>query len=164
MRQQEGFRQILTRRVFQPGPILVDQGHKERTICNLARTDGEIGLKALAQGDSDHQRPPEPATQERAFNSPSSPSHQVFAALVDVGKMYDDLTGFPHVSRRVNQYVLVVYDYDGNTISTRAMKSRKDKETFWAYSNLHQQLVDTGLKPELQIMDNECSAALKWFM
>jgi hypothetical protein len=59
MRRQEGFSQVFTRRVFQRGPIHLDQGHQERTICNLARTDGGIGSKALAQGDSDRQRPPE---------------------------------------------------------------------------------------------------------
>jgi hypothetical protein len=95
------------------------------------------------------------------FDAPSLrgvKTHQVFAALVDVGKKYGDLTGrFPHVSRRGNPYVLVVYDYDGNTISSEAIKSRNDKETIRAYSKLHQQ-------PELQIVDNECSATLKRYL
>jgi hypothetical protein len=74
MCKQEGSSQIFACRLFQPGPIHVDQGHQERTLYNLARTDGGIGSKALAQGDSDRQRPPEPATQELTFNSQASPS------------------------------------------------------------------------------------------
>jgi hypothetical protein len=86
-----------------------------------------------------------------------SKTHHVVAALVDVGKICGDLTGrLPHLSRSDNQYVLLVYDYDGNIISTEAMKSRTDKETIRAYSKFHQQLIDASFKPELQIMDNEC--------
>jgi hypothetical protein len=89
-------------------------------------------------------------------------TNQVFAALVDVEKICGDLIGrFPRVSRRGNQYVRVVYGFDGNTIFTEAMKSRNDKETIQAYAKLHQQLVNAGPKPELQIMDNKCSTALK---
>jgi hypothetical protein len=63
-----------------------------------------------------------------------------------------------------NQYALVVYDYDGSTISTEAMKIRNDKETIQAYSKLHHQLIDAGLKTKLQIMDNECYTALKHYL
>jgi hypothetical protein len=82
-------------------------------------------------------------------------THLVCAALTDVGKVYRDLTGYlPYVSSRSNQYVLVLYDYAGNNISTEEMKSRHEKETTRAYSKFHQQLVGAGLKHELQIMDN----------
>jgi hypothetical protein len=77
---------------------------------------------------------------------------------VDVGKLYGDLTGrFPVMSSRGHQYIITLYDYDGNKITTKAMKNRMDKEVIRVYTTLHQQLVDAGLKPELQIMDNECS-------
>jgi hypothetical protein len=76
---------------------------------------------------------------------------------VEVGKVYGDLTGqFPVLSSKVHQYILTLYDYDSNTISTEPMKNRMDKEMKRAYSALHQQLLNAGLKPELQIMDNEC--------
>jgi hypothetical protein len=63
-----------------------------------------------------------------------------------------------------NQYVLAVYDYDGNTISTEATKIRNEKETILSYAKVHHQLVKAGLKPQLQIMDNECSIALKQYL
>jgi hypothetical protein len=56
-------------------------------------------------------------------------THQVFAAMVDVGKVYGDLTGrFPIQSSSGHQYILTLYDYDSNTISTEPMKNRTHKE------------------------------------
>jgi hypothetical protein len=87
-------------------------------------------------------------------------THQVFAAMVDVGKVYGDLKGrFPIQSSSGHQYILTLYDYDSNTISTEPMKKRTDKEMIRAYTSLHKQLINAGLKPELQLMDNECSKA-----
>jgi hypothetical protein len=74
MRKQEGSSQICICRLFQPCPIHVDQLHQERTLCNLARTVGGIGSNALDQGYSHRQMPPEPVTQELAFNLQAGPS------------------------------------------------------------------------------------------
>jgi hypothetical protein len=41
------------------------------------------------------------------------------------------------------------------------MKNRTDKEMIRAYTSLHKQLINAGLKPELQVMDNECSASFR---
>jgi hypothetical protein len=57
--------------------------------------------------------------------------------------------------------VLVVYDYDTNNVLTELMKSRGDQEMVRAYNKLIQELVDHGLKPRLQLLDNECSSALR---
>jgi hypothetical protein len=55
-------------------------------------------------------------------------THQVFAAMVDVGKVYGYLTGrFPIQSSSGHTYVLTLYDYDRNTISTETMNNRTDK-------------------------------------
>jgi hypothetical protein len=56
-------------------------------------------------------------------------THQVFAAMVDVGKVYGDLAGrFPIQYSSGNKYILTLYDYDSNTISTEPMKNRTDGE------------------------------------
>ena len=44
------------------------------------------------------------------------------------------------------------------------MKNRTEQEHLRAYTKLHQHLVDRGLKPCLQKLDNEASTALKRFM
>jgi hypothetical protein len=82
-------------------------------------------------------------------------THQVFATMVDVGKVYGDLTGrFPIQSSSGHKYILTLYDYDSNTILTEPMKNRTDGEMIRAYTSLQEQLINAGLKPELQVMDN----------
>jgi hypothetical protein len=82
-------------------------------------------------------------------------THQEFAAMVDVGKVYGDLTGrFPIQSSSGNKYILTLYDYVRNTITTEPMKNRTDGEMIRAYTLLHEQLINAGFKPELQVIYN----------
>jgi hypothetical protein len=103
---------------------------------------------------------PVTTTEDSADSEPTptptnNKTQNVFSALVDVGKVYGDLTGrFPIRSSKGHKYILTLYDYDSNTISTEPMKNRSDKEMSRAYTALHQQLLNAELKPELQIMDN----------
>ena len=50
-------------------------------------------------------------------------------------KGFIDLTGaFPHNSRRGNLYVMVVYDYDSNTILSKPIKKFRQKPSGILYS------------------------------
>jgi hypothetical protein len=52
-------------------------------------------------------------------------THLVYAALVDQGQLYTDLTGkFPVISSKGNSYVMVCYAYDCNYVKVVPMKSR----------------------------------------
>jgi hypothetical protein len=44
------------------------------------------------------------------------------------------------------------------------MKDRIDREMIREYTSLHEQLSNAGLKPELQVMDNECSKAFRQYL
>ena len=90
-------------------------------------------------------------------------THQMFAATIKItGQISTDLTGrFPVTSSRGNKYLLVLYDYDSNSILTDAMKNRSDNKHLHTYKKLHQYLVERGFRPQLQKLDNEASAALK---
>jgi hypothetical protein len=90
----------------------------------------------------------------------------VYAAIHDIeGHTYTDLTGlFPKTSSRGYKYVLVLYDYDGNSIQAEAMKNRSDAEAIRAYSKIYDELTSKGLIPKFQTMDNEASTALKHFL
>ena len=47
-----------------------------------------------------------------------------------------DLTGrFPYVSSRGNQYLVVMYDYDTNSIVFQPIKIRQSKEIYIAFKN-----------------------------
>jgi hypothetical protein len=90
----------------------------------------------------------------------------VYAAIhVIVGHMYTDLTGcFPKMSSRGYKYILVLYDYNGNSIQAEPMKNRSDAEAIRAYSKIYDELTSKGLKTKFQKMDNEASTALKLFL
>jgi hypothetical protein len=90
----------------------------------------------------------------------------VYAAIHDIeGHTYTDLTGrFPKTSSRGYKYILVLYDYDGNSIQAEPMKNRSDAEAIRAYSRIYDKLTSKGLKPKFQKIDNEASTALKQFL
>jgi hypothetical protein len=83
------------------------------------------------------------------------------AAVVEVGQIYTDLKGhFPTTSLSDKKYILVLNDYDSNTIKTTHMKKRGYKEMARTYDLLIQALLDRGLTPLLQHLDNEAAMAL----
>jgi hypothetical protein len=91
-------------------------------------------------------------------------THLVYYVVVHQGQLYTDLTGkFPVRSSKGNSYVIVCYVYDCNYVKVIPMKSRSTSEWVKAYDTIHQELTVKGFKPELQILHNEASAALKNF-
>ena len=78
------------------------------------------------------------------------------------GKVSSDQTGdFPIISRKGNKYVMVLYDQNTNSILSEPLKSHSQKEILGAQIKLHDYLADRGFTPRVQILDNECSEALK---
>jgi hypothetical protein len=59
---------------------------------------------------------------------------------------------------------MILYDYDSNAILAAPLRSRSEHDLVAAYTSLHQYLVDRGLKPQLQHLDNEAPGGLKQFM
>jgi hypothetical protein len=60
--------------------------------------------------------------------------------------------------------MLILYDYDSNSILSAHMKNRGDKEMVRAFDLLIQSLILRGLKPLLQRLDNEASLALRNYL
>jgi hypothetical protein len=79
--------------------------------------------------------------------------------------MYTDQTGrFPVISRRGNKHIMVLYDYDSNSILVEPIKNRTDAEILRAFERHVTRLTAAGLKPLLQRLDNEASKSLKQFI
>jgi hypothetical protein len=77
------------------------------------------------------------------------------------GVISTDQTGqFLVKSSNGKSYIMVLYNYDSNGILATTMKSRKAPDLVAAYNELHQQLLDGGIKPVLQRLDNEISEVL----
>ena len=77
------------------------------------------------------------------------------------GTIATDLCGrFPHMSNRGMKYILILYDYDTNAILAEPMKSREGQEIVRAYDILYTILIEAGVTPILQYLDNEVSSLL----
>jgi hypothetical protein len=68
---------------------------------------------------------------------------------------------FPHRSSRGNEYLLVVYDYDSNSILHCALKNKTGAEIKRGWLHIHEKLARGGNQPNIYILDNEASTELK---
>jgi hypothetical protein len=90
----------------------------------------------------------------------------IYAEIYDTeGHTYTDPTGrFPSVSNRGYNNILVLYDFDTNSIFAEPVKNRSDSEAIRAYTVLYYKLTSKGLKPLFQTMDNKTSKVLKMLL
>jgi hypothetical protein len=89
------------------------------------------------------------------------------AALADAitGTMYTNITGaFPVRSFKSMQYIFVAYVYDLNAIIVRAMPSCTDASMVTVFTKVIGTLKSSGYTPALNVMDNECSAAVEKYI
>lgn len=143
------------RKYLQPS-IATSKGHMDQRRKNIQST--KASTISPANDDDDFTAHPTCTDGKR--------SHFVYAALLEVptvtGKIYSDLTGrFPIQSSTGNKYIMVVYDYDSNYIHAIPLRNRTDAEMLRGYDTAHATLTSHGLRPQLQILDNEASHALK---
>jgi hypothetical protein len=90
------------------------------------------------------------------------PSNKVHIRVVPISKLYTDDTGrFPVKAWSGNQYVMIAYPANGNLILQQAFQTRSDKHHIAAYNSIMMHLAACGLSVDLQILDNEASAAYK---
>jgi hypothetical protein len=83
----------------------------------------------------------------------------------DAGQINTDQIGrFPVVSSKGNKYIMIVYDYDSNVILAQPIKDRTAPELLKAFQIMEQELMATGLKPNLMKLDNEASTFLKDYL
>jgi hypothetical protein len=76
----------------------------------------------------------------------------VYVAIVQApnesSQIYTDQTGhFLVTSRQGNKYIMILYDYDSNSILAKPMKSQTDDEIIQSYQALHNHLIAASLKP-----------------
>jgi hypothetical protein len=101
--------------------------------------------------------PPEP---------PSACTRHLYADChANTGMIFTDPTGrFLAPSTSGNQYILVVYEYDGNFIHAKPMVDRKGPSIIAAYKQAVSLFESRGFKPLLQKLDNEASSSLQSLM
>ena len=106
--------------------------------------------------DSDHF-PTQPKDTTR--------THACYVATTEPKQIvYSDQTGrLPHPSSNGNNYLVVAYDYDSNSILLRPIKNRSAGQLTEAIADIHRTLARGGCKPKFHRLDNECSVELKQF-
>ena len=129
-----------------PPSMTTAKGHMHQKINNLKST-----------------KPQEPKTLE---DQPMKPllqrTNPVFTKINHKRQISTNLTGkLPVKSNRGNKYIFVLYDYDSNCILIRPMKSGADSRFIRFFTDLHEHLLDRGLKPAYMILENEDSPAFQ---
>jgi hypothetical protein len=108
-----------------------------------------------AKGNMDQERknlqstktPLAVTTNNDFFPQADSPNKKTFAACATIqpftakNTAYHDLTGrSPHRSSRGNEYLLIVYDYDSNSILHCALKNKTAAEIKRGWQHIHERL------------------------
>ena len=89
--------------------------------------------------------------------------NDIFVRVEDLSKeVHTDQTGaFPYTSQCGNRYIMVAVHLDTNYIFTELMKNRTEGEMVRAYQKLIHRMQAAGLGVKKQVLNNECSAAMK---
>jgi hypothetical protein len=76
--------------------------------------------------------------------------------------VYTDQTGrFPVPSSTGNNYLVIAYDYNSNSILLWPIKDRLTESLIAAIQDIHNTLRKGGCQPQFHRMDNKCSQAIK---
>jgi hypothetical protein len=104
------------------------------------------------EGESSHFQP-----------LPPTKLNDMFAQVVDLTEeIHTDQTGaFPHTSQRGNRYIMVAIHLDANYIFAEPMKNRTEGEMIRTHQKIINRMKTAGLGIKKQVLDNECSAAMK---
>jgi hypothetical protein len=144
---------------YLPRSTATNKGHMQSHQANTASTRSMQANIIAAPAKVDCMFPPqEICAMQDVF---------CFAALADAitGTTYTNITSaFPVCSFKSMQYVFVAYIYDLNAMIVRAMPSCTDASMVQAFTEVISILKFSGYHLALNVMDNECSAAVKKYI
>ena len=88
-----------------------------------------------------------------------SPTNKLYVSIKTITKLYTDDTGrFLIRSCRGNQYIMIAYHCDSNTILQAPFQTNKYTHLIAAYSSIMKRLKSRGHSNDLQILNNKSSA------
>ena len=98
-------------------------------------------------------------------NNPRTPPRTHFCFLTTSEPrniVYTDQTGrLPHPSSSGNNYILIAYDYDSNSILLRPYKNKTAAVLTATIAKVHDTLAQGGCRPLYHRLDNECPQEVK---
>ena len=126
-------------------------GHLDQERSNLQSTSASNSTDSTTTNTEDFFHKPIKETKQEYFIN--------LLQFDQKEKTFVDLTGrFPHQSSRGNNYIMVLYDYDGNAILAQALKNRESQSIIEAWKTLYNRLYKFGHTTRTYIMDNEASS------
>ena len=134
--------------------MVTHEGHLKRVRQELCSTKKK------------HQAEGELEVEENQFSiKQGTKCHEVYALIMDThAKAFTDITGpFWYQSSHDNRYIFVLYTYDLNEIMMKCMKNRGDSEMEGVFEKCYARLEKVGIKPTMNLLDNECLAAIVSF-
>lgn len=142
-----------------PASIITAKGHLDQQRANRQST------KPKSNNKTPLRIIPEPPTTTKT-RSDTDRTGFIYADCQPItGQIYSDLPGkFLVPSSRGYNYQIIVYDHDSTAILAEPLKDRTGPEIVRGFKVIHAKLVSRGLKPRLQRLDNEASAALRKFL
>jgi hypothetical protein len=147
--------------------MAMHKGHLDQTRMNSRTTQRRETPIPHADTITQQQTMEQEVTHDAA--PPEPPSARTRYLYVEchatTGMIFTDPTGrFLTPRTSGNQYILVVYEYDGNFIHAEPMVDRKGPSIIAAYKQAVSLFESRGFKPLLQQLDNEASSALQSLM
>ncbi len=94
---------------------------------------------------------------------PPTKLNDIFVCVEGLNEeIHTNQTGaFPHTSQSGNHYIMVAVHLDVNYIFAKPMKKKTEGETIRVYQKILNRMKAAGLGLRKQVLDNECSAAMK---
>ncbi len=94
---------------------------------------------------------------------PPTKLNDIFVRVEDLNEeIHTNQTGaFPHTSQHGNRYIMVAVRLNANYIFAKPTKNRMGGEMIRVYQKILNRMKAAGLGLRKQVLDNECSAAMK---
>ena len=145
---------------YPPRSVATQKGHLDKLRQGIASTqpDQPATLESTIRDCLEDAFPPSEDGNEL--------THLCYATIFEPrGQVHSDLTGrFPIPSTTGQQYILIVYDYDSNSILFATTASRKASALRTAMEMITARLIKGGCRPKFHRLDNECSTEMQKFL
>jgi hypothetical protein len=126
---------------FSSWPGLTEQGVEKNLSKSTATVKGHLKQQQMYARSTQPKKEPKCNMESESNLDDGIKTHCINAAIVDAGKIYTDQTGrFPVISSKVNVYIMVLYEYNGNSIMAEPIKNNKAAELLRSFQVMKQKL------------------------
>ena len=139
----------------------VSKGHMNQERQGLQSTKNN-NTNNLSKAEEDFLQHNDLQPNDEKLIRPTHETISVITSFQQKSQAFTDQTGrFPYISSRGNQYVMITYNYDTNSIHAEPLQNRQAATLKTAFCKIHDDLTNHGAAPKAYMLDNECSEELK---